>query len=99
MLQRNGIPVGDKRAQRLSQSDLQHYDYIIAMDQENLDDITNARIPVRGEVRRLLEFKASSGPLDVPDPYYTGGFDQVYNLVTAGCHGLLEYIRKREQLP
>lgn len=30
--------------------------------------------------------------LDVPDPYYVGGYDKVYELVRTGCEGLLESI-------
>jgi protein-tyrosine phosphatase len=96
VLQRNGVAVGDQRAQRLSHADLDHYDYIIAMDEENLDDISRLRHDAAGTVRRLLEFAPAGGPLDVPDPYYTGGFDQVYDLVTAGCRGLLLHIRAQE---
>ncbi len=98
VLQRNGISVDDKRAQRLSRTDLDYYDYIIAMDQENIDDIAQFHSTGRGEIHRLLEFAPSGGPLDVPDPYYTGGFDRVYDLVTAGCQGLLGYIRNRERI-
>jgi protein-tyrosine phosphatase len=29
---------------------------------------------------------------DVPDPYYSGGFDYVYELVRSGCQGLLAHI-------
>ncbi len=99
ILQRNGISVGDKRAQRLSPSDLDYYDYIIAMDQENIDDMAQIHSTApRGEIHRLLEFAPSGGSLDVPDPYYTGCFDRVYDLVTAGCQGLLGYIRNRERV-
>lgn len=98
VLQRNGISVGSKQAQRLQHADLEYYDYILAMDQENLDDMARLGIHVRGEVRRLLEFAPDGSPLNVPDPYYTGGFDQVYELVTAGSRGLLQYIRQREKL-
>jgi protein-tyrosine phosphatase len=34
----------------------------------------------------------------VPDPYYTGGFDRVYELVSAGCSGLLRHIREKENI-
>lgn len=98
VLQRNGIALGDKRAQRLSRTDMDYYDYIIAMDQENIDDIGLLHTPARGELRRLLEFAPSSNVPNVPDPYYTGGFDYVYDLVTAGCRGLLVHIRKHEGL-
>lgn len=98
VLQRYSIGLGDKRAQRLTRADMDHYGYILAMDQENMDDIASLRIPARGEMRRLLEFAPPGGPLDVPDPYYNGGFDRVYDLVMAGCRGLLEHIRQREKI-
>jgi protein-tyrosine phosphatase len=36
--------------------------------------------------------------LDVPDPYYTGGFDFVYKLIYAGCEALLERIQDEHGL-
>lgn len=98
VLQRHQVPLTDKRAQQLSSSDMQQYDYILVADEENLQDIHLRQQPARGELHRLLEFAADAGTLNVPDPYYTGGFDQVYDLVLAGCTGLLEYIRKKEQM-
>ena len=89
------IEVGGKRARQLSRSDLSEFDYIVAMDAENVSDIQSLfgrRVP------RLLEFAPKGSPLDVPDPYYTGGFDEVYRLVLAGCQGLLQDIREREGL-
>lgn len=96
VLQRNGIFVGDKRAQRLTNTDMNYYDYIIAMDEENLEEIGRLRMTARGVVQRLLEFAPADGVLNVPDPYYNGGFDRVYDLVMAGCRGLLTHIRAQE---
>ncbi|CAM5274699.1 protein-tyrosine-phosphatase OS=Lysinibacillus sphaericus OX=1421 GN=LS41612_02145 PE=3 SV=1 [Lysinibacillus sphaericus] len=31
--------------------------------------------------------------MDVPDPYYTGDFQETYNLVLEGCQALLEKIK------
>ena len=48
------------------------------------------------KVRLLREFDpASSGDLDVPDPYYGGpdGFEEVLDLVEAACRGLLDEVR------
>jgi protein-tyrosine phosphatase len=95
ILNRNLIDAGGKRARQLNRSDTLEFDYLIAMDEENVDDILalfHRRVP------RLLEFAPKGTPLDVPDPYYTGGFDQVYALVTAGCKGLLAHIRQKECL-
>lgn len=93
VLKANNIDVGSKRARQLTRSDFSEFDYIIAMDGENVDDI--AAVFGR-KVPRLLEFAPRGSTLDVPDPYYTGGFDEVYRLVQAGSRGLLQHIRQRE---
>lgn len=99
ILQRHKIPLReDKVALRLNRHDMGYYDYILVMDEGHLHDIRFLQSSPTGEVRRLMEFAPSSKVLDVPDPYYTGGFDRVYDLITAGCHGLLQHIRQRENL-
>ena len=44
------------------------------------------------KIARLLDYAPGARTRDVPDPYYTGGFDAVYDLVEQGCRGLLEQI-------
>jgi len=95
ILKRNHIETGGKRAKKLNRSDMSEFDYIIAMDEENVDDIQSL---YHRRVPRLLEYAPNGAPLDVPDPYYTGRFDVVYELVNAGCKGLLEHIRQEENL-
>ncbi len=95
ILKEHGIEFGKKRAHQLNRSDMQEFDYLIAMDSENVTDIQalfGKRVP------RLLEFAPKGFPLDVPDPFYTGGFAEVYRLVLAGCAGLLNDIREKEGL-
>lgn len=97
ILQRYGISTGNKRARQIARRDLQEYDYLLAMDASNHADVHDLG-PVRGELRRLLEFAPDGAPRDVPDPYYTGDFDAVYRLIEASSHALLQYIREREGL-
>ena len=47
---------------------------------------------------RLLDFAEGSDVSDVPDPYYTGNFEYVYELVEEGCRGLLAFIREQENI-
>jgi protein-tyrosine-phosphatase len=42
----------------------------------------------------MQSIAARNYPLEVPDPYYTGEFDLVYELVTAGCTAILADIIK-----
>jgi protein-tyrosine phosphatase len=59
-----------------------------------------------GRLHLLLDFvneqerRANNLPAtrDVPDPYYSGNFEEVYRLVEAGCRGLLAHIRREHGL-
>ncbi len=82
-----------KRAVQITARDYETYHYILAMDGENLRNMQ--RIP---KVHRMLEFSPPGRPQDVPDPYYTGQFDYVYELIYEACSRLLEAIRKQENL-
>ncbi len=95
MLKQHQIEVGGKRARQITRADLRDFNYVVAMDEENVGDIQalfGRRVP------RLLEFVPGSRTLDVPDPYYNGKFDIVYELVLKGGQGLLDYIRQKEKL-
>jgi len=91
------------KARQFSDRDWQHFDYVVAMDRANFDDLVQ-RAPSKAwlsKLRLLLEFDPNSAPgASVPDPYYggEGGFDLVLDLCFAGCRGLLTQIRETHQL-
>ncbi|PDW02674.1 low molecular weight protein-tyrosine-phosphatase [Candidatus Viridilinea mediisalina] len=97
VLERNGVAVGNQRARQVRSSDLQEFDYLIAMDQDNLADLRHFGREGVQRAQLLLDFAPNCGTREVPDPYYTGGFDQVFNLVDAGTRELLSHIREREE--
>ncbi len=85
------------RARQLTDDDLQHFDWVIAMDRENLRNIERMADATGSdaEVRLLREFDPSGEGEDVPDPYYGGasGFENVYEMVHRSCTTLLERLR------
>ena len=90
----------DGTARQVRAGDFEDFDLLVAMDGENLRALRTLAPGEEGraKVRLLREFDpASAGvnDLDVPDPYYgaPGGFDEVFELVSAACEGLLEQIR------
>lgn len=86
------------RARQVTAADMQQENkYIVAMDQNNLTDLKR-RFGSHPNLYRLLDFATETGERNVPDPYYTGNFEAVYQLVADGCRGLLETIRAREGL-
>lgn len=95
---RRGIELADLRARRVAADDFLHFDYILAMDQDNyrvLADI--APSDHAHKLRLFLEFAPELGLEEVPDPYYGGvkGFERVFDMVEAASQGLLEDIRRR----
>jgi protein-tyrosine phosphatase len=96
VLARHGITY-QHQARQLQRDDLASADYLIAMDSENLASIR--RLGSTGaEVALLLDFARGVETVSVPDPYYSGRFEEVYDLVVAGCQGLMEHIRRQQNL-
>ena len=86
----------EHRGRQLSVNDLQA-DYLIPMDRDNLAAI-QAVGDAKGELKLLLDFVPELGIRDMPDPWYTGKFEETYDLVKRGCEKLFEHIRQQEDL-
>lgn len=69
------------------------FDYIIAMDQSNVDNIKRINPELKGQLFKLLEF-SDMEEQDVPDPYYTNNFEGVFDMVQSSCDNLIDYILK-----
>jgi protein-tyrosine phosphatase len=90
------IDLSQQRARRVNVEDFTKFDYVIAMDESNRDDLL-AICPAGYEDRiyLFLDF-AECEETEVPDPYYGQGrgFEIVLNLVEQAAVGLLDHIRK-----
>lgn len=97
ILAKHQIPYNG-RARQIAAADVRDPStYVIAMDQSNLADVRR-RFGDLPHLYRLLDFASETDLCDVPDPYFTGNFGEVYRLVRDGCQGLLATIRKQEGL-
>ncbi|MFZ0544717.1 MAG: low molecular weight protein-tyrosine-phosphatase [Candidatus Promineifilaceae bacterium] len=91
VLKQHGIPY-DGRARQITTDDMERENtYIIALDSENFSELEQ-RFGRHPRCHLLLDFAEETAEKDVPDPYYTGNFEYVYQLVTDGCRGLLKTI-------
>ncbi len=100
VLARHDIPY-EGRARQIEYSDLNEYDYVLAMDRDNLSFILRYATGTRAEIRLFLSYAKHDGLVDideVPDPYYTDRFDDTYQLIEAGCRALLDHIRATEKV-
>lgn len=100
-----GYDLSVLRARQVNAQDFDRFDYILAMDAQNLKDLQQMRpVHFRGELDLFLKYREmryGAGHLhEVPDPYYGGedGFAQVLDLVEEAAQGLLRAIAKKHQL-
>lgn len=86
------------QARQVAKEDLSTFDYIVAMDNSNLSNLQRLGITTKRPIYRLTDLVPNTSYNEVPDPYFTGNFEEVYDLITAGCHNLLQLIRKEQDL-
>ena len=84
-------------ARQLSPTDLEAFDYVLTMDDQNLANV-RALGAGRAVVRPFLEYALDAAAREVPDPYFTGDFEETYHLVSAAADGLLAAIRADEEI-
>ena len=79
------------------------YDYIVAMDQSNLEDILLLKEKAlfnEYELTKMRQFDNLGKGLDVPDPYFGGpqGFQEVYDILDRSNRSFLDYLIKKHNL-
>jgi protein-tyrosine phosphatase len=87
------------RARQVTHDDLVAFDYVIAMDRDNLEELEHM---ARGghataRIQLLRAYDPRPDGDEVPDPYYGGasGFEDVFDIVSRSCRTLLASILER----
>lgn len=84
------------KARQFEQSDLEEFDLILAMDQDNYRDILSLDYQgkYQEKVKLMCDFASNHREREVPDPYYGGaeGFNKVIDLLLDACDGLLQHV-------
>ena len=94
---RRGYDLSMLRARQVTEEDFDQFDYVLAMDAQNLSDLKQLRrSSSKAELGLFLEYGAHAEK-EVPDPYYGGaqGFEHVLDLVESACDGLLAKLRSQ----
>ena len=84
-------------ARQVKAMDFMDFDLIIAMDDQNYEDLMHLATTVEAthKVRRMADFLTTHKISYIPDPYYMGveGFSHVLDLLEEGCQNLLTQLR------
>ena len=100
--ERRGVRL-ESRGRRFEAEDFARFDYVLAMDHENLERL-RARARDDGERAKAMLLRRFEGEpfadAPVPDPYYGGasGFEDVYDVCERACRGLLAHLRAEHGL-
>jgi protein-tyrosine phosphatase len=89
-------------ARQFVAEDFECFDYVLAMDGQNLADLKSRSRASEIEPKHLGLFrefdKTAPKGASVPDPYYGGdeGFNEVLDQCERACLGLIEHLRRNE---
>lgn len=95
---RRGYDLSMQRARQVVPKDIESFDYVLAMDVDNLAYLQRiAPSTLRDKPRLFLDFSPGHEGQEVPDPYHgsVDGFSRVLDLVESGARGLLAEIKQR----
>ena len=95
---KRGYDLRDLIARQVATNDFDEFDFILAMDKQNLRDLKNlAPSDFAGTLTLFLDFAENFSESEVPDPYYGGdqGFEHVLDLVEDASRGLLNHIKNK----
>ena len=88
VLLRKGVKYGYRKARQITRRDYEYYDFIIAMDENNLRNLKKLLgEDVDNKISLMMSHAGRHS--DVADPWYTGDFEKTYNDIVEGCEGFL----------
>ena len=94
--ERRGLRMQQLRGRQVERADFDLFDWILAMDEDNLADLKRVRpAGSRARVALLMSFAPEAGAREVPDPYHGGadGFERVLDLTAAAADGFVASVR------
>ncbi len=96
-----GIDISQLRGRRVLAEDIDVFDYVLAMDHENYENLLRIFPPHEHQkIGLFMQYASQRTEEEVPDPYFGGdsGFDRVLDMIEEASIGLLNNIRQQYKL-
>ena len=91
---KHGIDISYQRSQKFQLNYFDEYDFILAMDIQNYEDLLSlcTTEKQREKVQLMMDYGDDPNVREVPDPYYGGrdGFANVYDMLDEATEGFLQ---------
>ena len=90
----------DHKGQQFKNKHKNEFDYLIAMDQSNFQNMVKEMGETPSSLILIRDFDPYGKGEDVPDPWYGGmnGFENVYQILDRSLDNFLTYIRNEHNL-
>ncbi|MDA3054088.1 low molecular weight phosphotyrosine protein phosphatase [Campylobacter sp. VBCF_02 NA5] len=100
VLREKAVPLMAHTATQITKADLEKFDLILCMDEENMRALARIFGLNSPKVKFLLEFavgqNAPKSQKIIADPYYTRDFENCYDDIAKSCEALMQKIENLE---
>src|SRR5699024_2403675 len=98
ILDKYNISYENMYARQVEETDFTRFDYIIAMDNQNVkDNKNNYNISDHVVLKKITDLIDDTTKENVPDLYYTVNVNETYELVNHGVEGLLKLKKQNKE--
>ncbi len=80
-------------SRKINKSDLYNFDYLIVMDDNNLREVEKV-LGRHDKIFKITDLAPQLGYDHVPDPWYTGNFNETRDIILTCCQNLIEQIER-----
>lgn len=91
------------RGRQVNRTDFRDFEYILAMDDNNLRNLNNLKVRYGfedKEIHLMRDFVVETRGMSVPDPYYGGeeGFEEIYQILDEALNSFLAQVKTTHNL-
>lgn len=90
----HGASLDGQRARQVKASDFDEFDWLITMDQSNMNNLLRLSPTSANKIRLLLDFSEETQK-EVHDPYFDNNYAMTYHQVETGCRGFLAFLKSQ----
>lgn len=94
ILRREGAMLIGKYAKQISHHDYEYFDYIIGMDHDNIGALKKHTDQYKHKIYLLRDIDENAKGKEVSDPYYTGHYEETYQLISHALKKWIDYLKK-----